>query len=444
MTSITNIRQNTTMLFMGLLSLGIIFAGAIAFYPTEVRAAEWYDIAEPIYDNSQWYDIAEPVWDNWEDVGSGCCDTGEWYDIAEPIYETSQWYDIAEPIYGNSQWYDIAEPVWDNWEDVGSGCCDTGEWYDIAEPIYETSQWYDIAEPIWNEPTRITEFIPDTRVTEFIPDRRVVQSVATPVFHSAVTPIRHISAPVVHRPSHTNISHTNISNVSSVNTVHNVQTHTPTYAVAQPQPIIVNQQPPVYYPPTYRPPIYQQPEAVSCTLTLTRTGYGQNMLTWTTYGATRALINNGVGNVNVGSGSRTIPAVAFAGSQYVMTVWSPRGHSTTCVAGGGFVPQRPHVTVDIAHVPYTGVDPLPYVLGLLATMVAGGGALFVFRHQIFGVLVPAFANVYARRDENEEEAGAVAAYYDAAVEDDNVSRETVDTLAVEEGKGGPKLSFIRR
>ncbi len=381
------------------------------------------------YNTGEWYDIAEPAYgydDGWGYTNEGCCDTNEWYDIAEPTFDTSEWYDIAEPAYEYN----------------------TGEWYDIAEPTFDTSEWYDIAEPIhdvysYDYGYDVYDYdVYDTYSYDYYtaPSRHYV----SPTVHYGVTS-SYAAAPRYEARSNTQISNTNTTVDNSVvqidnsvvdnsvvdNSINNSFNSGGYIGVANPQPIVVQ---PYYYPTYY-------PETLTCSLTLTQNSYGNAVLHWTTQGATRATINNGVGSVSVGSGSR---AVGPAYTPYTMTVWGTRGNTTTCAASANYTPHRPNVTVDIAHVPYTGVDPLPYTLGLIATALAAGAALFVFRRRltpVFGAFAPAFAGF----TQHQDEVAADTYQFDGDEDDaDSDDREAVDTLVVEKGEGGPQFSFIRR
>lgn len=68
----------------------------------------------------------------------------------------------------------------------------------------------------------------------------------------------------------------------------------------------------------------------TCSLTPTQTAQGNVKLTWHTNGATVAYIDNGIGNVTLGSGSRIV--TPHKSTSYVMTVLNENGVGGSCVA----------------------------------------------------------------------------------------------------------------
>jgi hypothetical protein len=123
--------------------------------------------------------------------------------------------------------------------------------------------------------------------------------------------------------------------------------------------------------PTYNYPTYQN---VSCSITASPASItnGQtSFLNWTSYGASRAQLSDGLGYVAT-TGSLTVRPESSR--MYTLTVWGYNGQSATCntsVAVSGAAPY-----VSLSQIPYTGLDlgvvgSIVYWLALASVALAG-------------------------------------------------------------------------
>jgi hypothetical protein len=136
-----------------------------------------------------------------------------------------------------------------------------------------------------------------------------------------------------------------------------------------------------------QPIVYQQPIAqnynpVSCSITASPTSIRSGDVTnlsWTSNGAYRAMLSDGIGAVGVNSSLQARPSGSV---NYMLTVYGQNGNSNTCNVYVTVGSRAPYVS--LSQIPYTGFDfgtvgNSIYWLALLAFALSGAYMLVYFR-----------------------------------------------------------------
>lgn len=174
-----------------------------------------------------------------------------------------------------------------------------------------------------------------------------------------------------------------------------------------------------YYQPSVRYPTYTPTYTPS-------SSYYNNVVSNVTN--TNTNINNNTNVNNVSSGypvyippAQPQPIVNYTYPRTIVTAAQPQPRVTVAAARTGYV--------HINQVPYTGTNDLLYITALIVAAFGLGAVLFFHKTGVFSTLeLPAFA-AYSEVDESTEE---------------NVEVAEGNTLSLENGKGGPKLSFFKQ
>ncbi|MAJ97203.1 hypothetical protein CL644_02570 [bacterium] len=173
-----------------------------------------------------------------------------------------------------------------------------------------------------------------------------------------------------------------------------------------------------YYEPRYYPtytPSYSQPSS-----------YYNNVVSNVTN--TNTNINNNTNVNNVSSGypvyippAQPQPIVRYSYPTTLVTTPQPQPRVTVAAARTGYV--------NINQIPYTGTNNLPYTAALIVAAFGVGAVLFFRKTGVFSSIeLPAFAAVRSTDEQTKTDIAAAEG----------------DTLSLENGNDGPKLSFVKR
>jgi hypothetical protein len=198
---------------------------------------------------------------------------------------------------------------------------------------------------------------------------------------------------------------------------------------------------------------YVAPATISCTIAVVPNSLSNNQganLYWSSTGATRAAISDGIGAVQTSGSIFVHPA---GNTSYVMTVWGTDGQYATCntyvtVSGGA-----PYVS--LSQIPYTGFDFGPtgnaIYWGALMSFAAAAGYLLVYYKggmAVFaGALASAKGNHFVRSEvestDEEEEKEESDAGSESTATPVLESRNTTDTMMVSHVNGMPRIVIAR-
>ena len=321
-------------------SIAVVFA--VFLVSATPAHAQWTDGCD-MCDSGYSYDYSYPMDSGYSYDYSYPMDNGYSYDYSYPM-DNGYSYDYSYPMdsgYSSAPTYSTGYSSGGSSSGGCSSCNSSMPRYSTgysSSPIYSRSPSFSIA-PVAHavsiaQPTSYS--YPSYHPTPSYPT-------PTPVVQPAPSTQTQINSQTQNNP--TNVTTT--QNAAPIN-ITNINTNTNT------APVTPVAQTPVQHLVQYIFPTTPTYNNVSCNITVNNYSVqnGQNAyLSWTSNGATSAVLSDGIGAVAPNGSLAVRPE---ASRNYVLTVYGPQGQTATCHTSVTVAGSAPYVS--LSQIPYTGFD----------------------------------------------------------------------------------------